>query len=499
MKNLLSLYKTMFEFASVYKQAAVLAIVGLFTLSLTDAVAQTLTTTTKVTDSSGTKEITSSDTIGSGSGNKLNTGITPEKAKKDAEAASKTDSDRKEEAQDVKYTGLYNGRQIVPDIMAIYCKTNGEEFLADTSKLDRCLNKYLAAMNSPNAALKAEGKDDYQALRLRVMLDAMAVAVTKSASVANYEEAQNKMADSSRKAQTEREDGAAMSNTTSVATDVMNSIRELLAVDMFKNAIDGMETVSPDVLDEEVVDEVNSAADDKRDVSGEMASYNIESTTHMESDAVSDEDFSDEGEYDADYDGGAMQKDVTTETSNPDASGLFVGQGKCSAGGTPVTCTDGEHKDQYGREYICDGGICVLKKLDEASQKYAITPDSENTNSKKTSSWDIECYHNGIKMLCWNVETRHMYTPGETECKKEGDYTTCYVREGPDKGKVMYSMKDAKPKNDNSNGNSTNSNSGVIEGGMQTLDANGNPVNGNNGMIEGGMQTLDANGKPING
>jgi hypothetical protein len=53
-----------------------------------------------------------------------------------------------------------------------------------------------------------------------------------------------------------------------------------------------------------------------------------------------------------------------------DAAGSFVGNGQCTAGGKTVACADGKHTDQYGKEWSCEGGVCVLQSLIDAEEKF---------------------------------------------------------------------------------------------------------------------------------
>ena len=288
MRTISDLYIKTAEVASVMKKLALFTVIGCIAVSPAIVNAQTINTKTTVTDSSGSKTTTGTDDVSKTTGATLKQDVKTDEVKAKKEAAEKAEEKRQEEIKDVNYTGVYNGRQIVPDTMAIYCKTNAEQFLADTSLIDKCLNRYLAAMNNSNASLRSDGVKDYNALLLRLALDAYATALTKTASVANYEDVQNDMADKSRQSQTEREDGAAISNTTSVTTDVINSLRELYAASILVEAVQGLEAVDPSVIDQDVVAEVDAEADKAtRDVSDEAA-FSVSSEAELKNEEIED-------------------------------------------------------------------------------------------------------------------------------------------------------------------------------------------------------------------
>lgn len=278
MKNKSDIYTKAFEIASMSKKVVILAIVGCVIIP-SMVIAQTINTSTTVTSSGGTSTTTGTDSI------ETTTGAT---LKQDAKSGAvnaqqqKEDEERLKEAEDVEYTGVYNGRQIVPEILAIYCKTNAEDFLADTSKIDQCLNKYLASMHNSDAALRSEGIEDYNALYLRSLIDLFAVASAKMAAVANYEDVQNDAAQTNRDAQTEREVGATVSNATSVATDVINGLRELYASELFVTAIKGLDSVDASAIDPEALAAADATADkNRRDISGELGDTSISSTAEL--------------------------------------------------------------------------------------------------------------------------------------------------------------------------------------------------------------------------
>ncbi len=395
-------YMKTFEVASLLKRIALLAVAGCLTAIPVTVNAQTINTKTTVTDSGGKKTTTGTDDVSKTTGATLKQDVAAEKVKDKKAEAEKAAEERKEDVNDVNYTGVYNGRQIVPDIMAIYCKTNAEQFLADPSLMDKCLNRYLAAMNNANASLRADGVKDYNALVLRAALDAFATATTKSASVANYEDVQNDMADKSRQGQTEREDGAAISNTTSVTTDVINSLRELYASRLFVEAVQALEAVDPSVIDQDVVDEVNKEAEKaSRDVS-EDTDFAVQTEAELKNQEEIDDGGVDPDEAEAaeEAERAAVAEQQAAE-KEADSAITFVGNGQCSSGGKTVACANGTYKDQYGKEWVCDGGICMLKSLLDAEEAAnASEKEKETAAAAGTFVGNGQCSAEGKTVAC---------------------------------------------------------------------------------------------------
>lgn len=272
---------------------------------------------TTVKDASGTKVQTGTDSTANLTGAKLDPAVN-EKAKSADAGAQKAVQDTAKsadaEAKDVNYSGLYNGKEIVPNIMAIYCKTNAEEFLADPTKMDRCIQKYIAAMNSRNAAAREEGLNDYNNLLLRVLMKMMSEAVAKGASTANYDDVANKTAEKTAQTETIHEDGAGISYTTSLSTDVINRLRELSVTTLFWQVVQGMRFVDPSIIDEEIREEAeaqaaNNIIKDNSPSKGQDAQLNVSTEATL---GYGDKTYTNEEE---DVDGGVLENANVVTTS----------------------------------------------------------------------------------------------------------------------------------------------------------------------------------------
>ena len=170
----------------------------------------------------------------------------------------------KEEEDLSQYTGLYNGRQLLPDIMARHCRIKGEDVAKDVSLYVECIKQYVSEMNSSNAAAKAKAQEEFEILRYKGLLDMASNAMTKSQSVLNYENTMNEYNKADQDMQTEFDDNHALIATMSFITDVMNSFRELQAEQLKYLAISGIVNVDPAVV---LADEEEEEPEEKKPAS----------------------------------------------------------------------------------------------------------------------------------------------------------------------------------------------------------------------------------------
>ena len=381
---------------------------------------------TTVKDASGTKVQTGTDSTTNLTGAKLDPAIN-EKAKSAEAGAQKAAEDTAKsadaEAKDVNYSGLYNGKEIVPNIMAIYCKTNAEEFLADPTKMDRCIQKYIAAMNSRNAAAREEGLNDYNNLVLRVLLKMMSEAVAKGASTANYDDVANKTAEKTAQTETIHEDGAGISYTTSLSTDVINRLRELSVTTLFWQVVQGMRFVDPSIIDEEIREEAeaqaaNNIIKDNSPSKGQDAQLNVSSKATLN---YGGQEYDSEAEQEED--GGA--EDYGAEA--PEILGTYDLKTKqCTVGGKTGKCADGTYK--FGDACVaCTDGSCTpttcLEKIVEGKSPSNIAtqyPTPWNNSSQPTEqapAWN-NMYPNNAQE---NIQVP--YRPADSDIDEEDNRT----------------------------------------------------------------------------
>lgn len=235
-----------------------------------------------------TEELNSGSGYGSGSDANSDSSSADEGTETENGAAAevttpenKVEEQKKEEKEEdlSQYTGLYNGRQILPDIMARHCKIKGEDVAKDVNLYISCVKQYVSEMNSSNATAKADAEKDFQILRYKGLLDAASNAMVKSQSVLNYEETMNKYLEANQEAQTEFDDNHAMMETLSFVTDVLNSFRSLQVEQLKHMAIDGIANIDPSVIGEmekEEEQETKASSNSGNSGTGDVTTVNVE-------------------------------------------------------------------------------------------------------------------------------------------------------------------------------------------------------------------------------
>jgi hypothetical protein len=165
-------------------------------------------------------------------------------------------------ASDTKYTGVYNDRQLIPNIMAIHCKMNAENVANDLSLLDKCMLQYLAEINAGDASAREIGLQDYDTLRRASATDLNSTATTKSASIQGFEDELNKYSEATGESNTKFDMESALNNTQAFSTDFANSLREL-----YIEVIENMAIINYQSLDGKlIIDEAETKeASDKKD------------------------------------------------------------------------------------------------------------------------------------------------------------------------------------------------------------------------------------------
>lgn len=148
-----------------------------------------------------------------------------------------------EESKNIDYSGIYNKKQLLPNLMAIYCKANAEDMVKDISKLHECVRKYIEHASNQEASAQAEGREKIRNLTYKAWSDVSATALTKIANIPNFNETYEQYADAGNKTTTAHEDELAVSSTTSVLTDVIDSMRELYAENAKASAIEDIGAV----------------------------------------------------------------------------------------------------------------------------------------------------------------------------------------------------------------------------------------------------------------
>ena len=109
-------------------------------------------TTTTIESNTEPKPTTSTSSATNSSSTNTATGGTDSADKAKNTAKDKT----KKEKIDVNYSGLVNGRQVIPNTMAIFCKTNAIDMVKDTGKLYDCINKMVKKIKNISGVKSVE-------------------------------------------------------------------------------------------------------------------------------------------------------------------------------------------------------------------------------------------------------------------------------------------------------------------------------------------------------
>lgn len=228
---------------------------------VSDAYGKTTTTVTTGSD------LPSASEISSGSGSSTGTaGSTSTADSGSTGTASGTATDKNKKEDTTNYTGVFNERQIVPNTMAIYCKTNAEDMLKESSKLYNCINDIARSINDKDSSVRAENLQRFSEIRYEELKTMMAQAIAKGAAISNYENIQNELGDATGKTKTEHEDNVAIANATSTLTDVINTMRDLYAERLKNEAISGIQSIDPKVIKDIAEQESAASGDsDKKD------------------------------------------------------------------------------------------------------------------------------------------------------------------------------------------------------------------------------------------
>lgn len=167
-------------------------------------------------------------------------------------AQKQKDEEAQKEAADTEYSNLYHKRPLFPIEMMIYCKVNAEDIAEDLSLIDECIKKYVKEINNSNKSISEHGIKEYDKTVYQAYADALTNSTDKLKSIINYEETQNSYANAANMSTTQRDTEAALANTNSFSTDVINNLRSLYAQLLQMRAIEGIRNIDPAAILSEV-------------------------------------------------------------------------------------------------------------------------------------------------------------------------------------------------------------------------------------------------------
>ena len=206
----------------------------------------------------------------------------------------------KEENKDVsEYSGNYNDRALIPQTMAAYCELNVEEDIVNNTegtKIRECLGKYIYEMSRKNAEERKDAEKEYTDVNYKLMADSLATAIAKSGSVANYEEEMNKYSSAIREQNSSSDDEVAITQEVGLATDVLNSISELLTESLKSAVFKNIDNIDPTLVvsednpysyENEESGEYSGIYNDTKIIPQEMAAYcKINASDFMDGDSL---------------------------------------------------------------------------------------------------------------------------------------------------------------------------------------------------------------------
>lgn len=266
----------MIKESKILKICAIAAFAVLYNSSV--AFSEQVTTNTEiVTDGDVSNETTSGYATGGSGGGSSSGG----RLSDDEIAAREAAEERAamEDAEDVNYSNLYNGRPLFPEAMMIYCKVNAEDLAADLTKIEPCIKKYVKSINNDNSAVKTQGLHDYDVMRYQALNDTLTNATNKLKSIIDFEKTANGYASATNDSNTQRDTEAAIANSQAFSTNVINNLRDLYAEKLKLQALEGIRNIDPSaILTEEEYQESKTSVTGSATTNTENSSFGSDTT-----------------------------------------------------------------------------------------------------------------------------------------------------------------------------------------------------------------------------
>lgn len=132
------------------------------------------------------------------------------------------------------YTGVLENKdnknikyQLIPNEMAVFCKTSAEKIANDPQEINRCINKILQKLKNNNAEIQTAGKEEFNKIQIEETERLVAKSVAKSAVVPNYEQIQEDQSEAADNTANEHEDNLLTADSINVYSSFVNSLRDL--------------------------------------------------------------------------------------------------------------------------------------------------------------------------------------------------------------------------------------------------------------------------------
>ena len=270
------------------------------------------------------------------------------------------EEDKEDDPKDVEYSGVYEERQIIPNSLAIFCKTDAETMVieqmtknerteeekAKASALKKCLDKIISQISHKEAITRSEGIKEYQIILQDQRAQMMAEAVSKSAIISSYSKEKQDTQAAVGEQQTNFEDTAGLGNVESKLTDIISTTRDLLSEEAKYFALEGLALVDANVIvtAEEEKDESKEAGKDEHNVTMNIQETHVEAEEEAPKDQASEANTSDDM-VDGDDDAGVVE--------DPNVEDNTTGEGEQE--------TEKYAKEKVKGEYDPETGQCKVR------------------------------------------------------------------------------------------------------------------------------------------
>lgn len=188
-----------------------------------------------------------------------------------AHVASAEDKPKEEKVDVTKYSGTYNGKQVIPNTMAIFCQmggpvmvgeekaTIGKKEVSGATAVKACLRKMLKKMLNADPQTRDEGNKDWKVITQEQIIQLTPETLAKSVVVNDYAKNQETMEASEIPLKDDHSDNVGHASVTSNMTDVINSLRSLYAEEVKYTVLSTLSSVTYLPIEED------DAEEDKKD------------------------------------------------------------------------------------------------------------------------------------------------------------------------------------------------------------------------------------------
>ncbi len=290
-----------------------------------------------------------------------------------------------DDSKDVDYNGNYEGRQVIPNSMAIFCKTNGETMVLEqmtknerteeekkkSSALKKCLDQIVSEINNKEAISRAEGLKEYQIMLQEQRAQMLTEAAGKTAVMSTYSKDKQEAMAAVGEQQTVAEDQAGAANVEAKITDVIAGMRDLLAEEAKYLVLEGLIGVDPAVIvteEEEKKDEEKASEEqtttmqivethvEAEEEAPENAAAEANTSNDMDPNADADEGYAEDPNVSGNEQEGEQEVDKYVEE---EVKGEYdPATGQCTVNGQTGPCKDGLYTSGDKKVICNDGGTC---------------------------------------------------------------------------------------------------------------------------------------------